>query len=214
MWIGLLLAILMTAVSVFKAPEYNRLAEPYIPPPKAIEHLTVGFRVQMADSFWLRAIQDFDHCSKTLATNLCVSESWLFAVLDLASTLDPKLEPAMYQTGGLALSVLVSDVEGAAKFFSRGVHIYPQNWQIVYAAAFHALYEEKNKSKAARLYHQAFENGAPAWVQVVAGRLASDGGDEEFAAKILEDMIAQNKDEKLITRLKNKLTEARTSSQK
>lgn len=209
MWVGLIFTVLLHFFMVFKAPKYNRFQEPYIPPPKAIQHLTAGFKVQVADSFWVRAIQDFDYCSKKLGENLCENDSWLYAVLDLASTLDPKLEPIMYQTGGLALSVLVSDIEGAAKFFEKGVRIYPNNWYISYGAAFHALYEEKNKNKAAKLYLQAFDHGAPSWTQQLASKLASEGGDTEFAEQIIMDMIAQNKDEKVINRLKSKLEEAK-----
>lgn len=192
---------------VFFSQSYQKQNEPYLPPPKIIEHLTFGFKIQMADFLWLRAVQDFDHCSKQITEQQCEGKSWLFSVLDVASTLDPRLEPVMYQTGGLALSVIITDIEGASQFFNRGVRIYPDNWQIVYTAAYHALYEEKNKMKASRLYLQAFKNGAPPWTQVLAGRLASDEGDLDFAEQILQDMIAQNKDEKLINRLKTKLQE-------
>ncbi|MES2803860.1 MAG: hypothetical protein V4654_15310 [Bdellovibrionota bacterium] len=206
------IVVLMTWLSshVFFSKGYDRFDDPYIPPPKSVQHFTAGFNVQVADSLWMRAVQDFDYCSKRLAENVCEGNSWLFSVLDLSSSLDPRLEPVMYQTGGLALSILVGDVEGGAKIFAKGVRIYPNNWQIIYAAAYHALYEEKDKNKAAKLYLQAFSNGAPDWTQMLAARLASDNGDSEFADKILVDMIAQNQDEKLIKRLKTKLLEATT----
>lgn len=206
--------ILITWLSshVIFSKSYDRFNEPYIPPPQAIRHLTAGFHIQLADSFWLRAVQDFDYCSKKISENLCEGNSWLYSILDLATTLDSGFEPTMYQTGGLALSVLVSDVEGASKIFSRAMRVHPDNWQILYGAAYHALYEEKDKKKASKLYLRAFEKGAPSWTQVLAGRLASEGGDSEFAERILEDMIAQNKDENLVKRLKTKLEE--TKSQK
>lgn len=210
--LGILVLITWLSSHVFFSKSYDRFQEPYIPPPKAIQYLTAGFRVQTADAFWLRAVQDFDYCNSQLAENVCEGNSWLFSVLDLASTLDSKLEPVMYQTGGLALSILVGDVEGAATIFARGVRVYPNNWYVIYGAAYHALYEEKNKKKASKLYLRAFENGAPPWTQVLAARLASEEGDSEFAERILEDMIAQNKDENLVKRLKTKLEE--TKSQK
>ena len=207
--------ILMTWLSshVFFSKSYDRFDEPYIVPPKSIQYFVAGFKIQIADSLWMRAVQDFDYCSKKIAENVCEGNSWLFSVLDLSSTLDSRLEPIMYQTGGLALSILVGDVEGGAKFFERGVRIYPDNWQIVYAAAYHAWYEEKNVSKAARLYLRASQIGAPSWTQGLAARLASEGGDQEFADKVLEDMIAQNQDEKVINRLKTKLLEIKNRKQ-
>lgn len=205
--LGFLILITWLSSYVFFSKSYDRFSEPYIAPPKAIRHLTAGFQVQVADSLWLRAIQDFEYCSKRIEENVCEGNSWLFGVLDLASTLDSRLAPVMYQTGGLALSILVGDVSGAGQFFNRAVRVYPDVWQVTYAAAFHALYEEKDKKKASKLYLMAYEKGAPDWTQLLAARLAADGGEGEFAQKILEDMIAQNKDESLIKRLKTKLDE-------
>lgn len=209
---GILILITWLSSHVFFSKSYNRFDESYIAPPKAIQHFTAGFKIQVADSLWMRAVQDFDHCSNRLAENVCEGNSWLYSVLDLASTLDSRLEPVMYQTGGLALSILVGDVEGGAKILERGSRVYPDSWLIAYAAGYHALYEEKNKTKAARYYLRASEKGAPDWTRVLAARLASEGGDIEFADKILEDMIAQNQDEKLIKRLKLKLQEAKTQN--
>lgn len=211
--LGILVLITWLSSHVFFSKSYNRFDEPYIAPPMAIRHLTAGFHIQTADSLWIRAIQDFDHCSKKVSENICEGNSWLASVLDLASTLDARLEPSMYQTGGLALSILVGDVEGAAKFFGRGTRVYPDSWQLIYGAAYHALYEEKDKKKAAKLYLRAYENGAPAWTQLLAARLAADEGDSDFATKVLEDMIAQNQDEKLVNRLKTKLQEAKAQSE-
>lgn len=207
--LGIFVLITWLSSHVFFSKSYNRFQEPYIPPPKAIQHLTAGFKIQVADSLWLRAVQDFDYCGKRIEEHVCEGNSWLFSVLDLSSTLDPRLEPVMYQTGGLALSILVGDVEGGAKIFERGTRVYPDHWHIIYAAAYHALFEEKNKKKASKLYLRASEKGAPPWTQVLAARLAADEGESEFATKILEDMIAQNKDESLIKRLKTKLDEAK-----
>jgi len=210
--LGILISITWLSSHVFFSKSYDRFEEPYIAPPKSIQHFTAGFKIQVADSLWMRAVQDFDHCSNRLAENVCEGNSWLYSVLDLASTLDSRLEPVMYQTGGLALSILVGDVEGGAKILERGSRVYPDSWQIAYAAGYHALYEEKNKAKAARYYLRASEKGAPDWTQVLAARLASEEGDTEFADKILEDMIAQNHDEKLVKRLKLKLQEAKSEN--
>ncbi|MFN3454661.1 MAG: tetratricopeptide repeat protein [Pseudobdellovibrio sp.] len=203
---GFLILIFWFLNLFFFKMDFNPQFEPYLPPPKIIQHLTAGFNVQAADSLWLRAVQDFDYCDQQKDTgNECQGKSWLFSVLDVASTLDKKLEPVMYQSGGLALTIIISDYDGASVIFDRGVEVYPKNWQLVYAAAYHALYEEKNKLKAAKLYQMAAENGAPEWIHAMAGRLAIEGGHNEYAKKVLEDLIAQNKDENIIKRLKEKL---------
>ena len=66
-FLGILVLITWLSSHVFFSKSYNRFDEPYIPPPKEIRHLTAGFQIQVADAFWLRAVQDFDHCEKKLA---------------------------------------------------------------------------------------------------------------------------------------------------
>lgn len=179
----------------------------YIAPPEAIKNMTVGMKYVFSDSLWLRALQDFDYCEQKMNEVECKSKSWLFQTLNLATEIDPVFDPARYQIAGLTLSVVVSDYAGASVIFDKAVAQYPENWQINYSAAYHALYEEKNKTKAAKLYEAAARYGAPAWVYTLAGRLAAEGGELEYSRRILEEMIATNQDEIIINRLKKKITE-------
>lgn len=193
-------------------PVFIKSPEDYLPPPKAIEHFTSGLKIVIADSLWLRALQDFDYCNDKINERDCVGKSWLFQVLDLATTLDPKFEPVMYQTGGLALTVLISDYAGASIYFDRGVAQYPKDWRLNYAAGYHVLYEEKNKVKAAKLFLAAADNGAPPWVRIMAGRLGYEGGDKAFGEQVLQQMIDTNQDEKLIEVLKRRLSKLKAQT--
>ena len=189
----------------------------YLPPPSAVKYLSAGMSFQFADSLWLRALQDFDYCEQKINEIDCKAKSWLFQTLNLATELDPQLEPSMYRAAGLALTVIISDYAGASVIFDKAVRHYPKNWNIAFAAAYHALYEEKNKIKAAQLYEKAAQNGAPTWVYSLAGLLAADGGEEQYSEQILEGMIATNQDEKIIKRLQDKIVAvkvARKSSKK
>ncbi|MBC7752596.1 MAG: hypothetical protein H7Z71_00045 [Moraxellaceae bacterium] len=143
--------------------------------------------------------------------NECRGKSWLFQTLNLATEIDPMFEPLMYRAAGLALTVIISDYAGASIIFDKAVKHYPNNWNVTYVAAYHALYEEKDKLKAAHLYEQAAKTGAPNWVYSLAGRLAKDGGEDEYSQKILEGMIATNQDEKIIKRLRDKIAEIEAS---
>ncbi len=203
--IGLLvLAVLFfSAVLLFVRPNPPKISD-YLAPPTIIEHLSFGQKVQAADSFWLRAIQDFDFCDKPINQTECIGKSWLFSVINLTVELDTRFKEAYYY-GALALTVLISDYQGASQIFDKGVVQFPKSGAILYAAGYHALFEEKNKMKASKLYFATAENGGPAWTKVLAARLAADSGEKEYAAKILEQMIADNEDPKLIRRLKEKL---------
>lgn len=178
----------------------------YIPPPIEIKYLNAGFSSAAADSFWLRAVQDFDHCDQPVNARECKGKSWLFSVVNLTVELDNRFLEAYYY-GALALTILISDYEGASVIFDKGVAHFQRDWPLLYAAGYHALFEEKNSLKASRLYLAAVDNGAPDWVRLMAGRLASEGGDEDLARQILDQLIGIQSDPIWIEKLRKKMAE-------
>lgn len=177
----------------------------YLPPPIAIQYLSVGMKLQMASAIWIRAMGDLDYCEEKINERDCKGKSWLYQVFNLATELDPPFEPFFYQMAGLALTVIVSDYAGASAIFDRGVTHHPDYWALTYAAAYHAYFEEKEYVKAGKLYALSAEHGAPTWVGAMAGRLAAEGGDLGLAEQILESMKAMKIEEKYIQRLHEKL---------
>src|SRR3989344_3695025 len=159
-----LISVVSFAISHFLSEPKPLARSDYLAPPKVIEKLSSGLKVASSDSFWLRAIQDFDFCSAHINDRECHGKSWLFHVLDLVTDLDPRFYYAFY-AGGLDLTVVISDYEGASKIFDKGVPLYPKKWRFLYAAGYHAYFEEKNKVKAGKLFFQAAENGAPEWLK-------------------------------------------------
>lgn len=205
--IGLLIVatlFFMFVASISKPQVVSRTD--YIAPPLEVKYLTMGFSHQAADSFWLRALQDFDYCDKPATKQLCVGKSWFFNVINLTVELDKKFLEAYY-FGGLALTVLISDMEGASIIFDKGTNEFKEDWRLNYLAGYHALFEEKNKLKAADLYLRAAEQGAPPWVKLMAGRLSSEGGDSIKAKEILQQLIESESDPLWIKKLKNKIEE-------
>jgi hypothetical protein len=180
-------------------------------PPTGIEHFTFGHKDVLADFLWIRAIQDFDYCDQQVTKNLCVGKSWLYRMLNSITDLSPKFRMP-YATGAVALSVLVSDVEGAAKIFDKGVEQYPNDWPILYRAAYHYLYEVKDKRRAADLFIRAGRNGAPPWVFSLAGGLYSETNHKVAADAVLQEMIKTEVDPTIIKRLEEKLANIRSGS--
>ena len=178
----------------------------YVAPPLEIQNLTAGFNGQLADFFWLRAVQDMDYCEQIINKTECVGKSWLFNMINLIVELDRKFKEAYYY-GGLSLTVLISDYQGASIIFDKGVSEFNEEWPLLYAAGYHALIEEKNKLKASKLYLAAVDNGAPSWVRLTAGRLASEGGDEKTAKEILQQLIELESDPRWIDKLKKKIAQ-------
>lgn len=173
------------------------------PPPEHIEHFHFGFRESMADSFWLRWVQDVDHCQTFLAPvkeaderwvdltditqnsrNKICDFSWGFKMLDVITKLSPKFEMP-YLLGAPALSVLVEDYTGATVIFDRGVKEYPDNWQILYRAAYHYQFDLKDITTAGQLLVRAGENGAPVWVTSLASKLYTKAGQLELGLNTL-----------------------------
>lgn len=178
----------------------------FLPPPPAIEHYSFGMKPQFADLFWIRAIQDLDYCEEKLKEHLCKSNSWVSSILLTVVRLDPDYKPA-YFNGGLALTVLVSDYEGASKLFDLGTARFPTDWKLTYAAAYHALYEEKNHKKAADLYLLAGQHGAPEWVLSLANRLYVKAGEKGMSAQILPLLEKVIQDEEMLRRMRDRILE-------
>lgn len=199
--------LLFATATLFKTPQLVKRSD-YLTPPIVVKHMAIGLNVQMADSFWLRAVQDFDYCDQQANEKECKGKSWLFQVLDLITDLD-KLFMHAYHWGGLALTIIISDFAGATIIFDKGLAEFPNDWLLNYSAAYHSMMEEKDYPKAARRYLAAANNGAPNWVRILAGTLAEKGGDSEFAEKVVEHMIEINDDPKYIERLKLKLIDIR-----
>lgn len=202
-WAPILAVSFFALQSFFTIPQLQRRTD-YIAPPLELKYLNAGFSSAAADSFWLRAVQDFDMCSQPLNERECKGKSWLFHILNLAVELDTKFIEAFYY-GALALTIIISDYEGASVIFDKAVLHFDKNWQILYSAAYHAYFEEKNKLKASRLYLAAVNNGAPDWVRLTAGRLASESGDMATAKDILQQLIDRAVDPAWIDILRKKI---------
>lgn len=173
-------------------------------PPAGAERFSFGYSETIADLLWIRSIQDFDFCDKFISKNQCKNNSWLFRMLDAVTNFSPYFRMP-YAVGGLALTVIISDIDGATKIFDKGVKAFPRDWPILYRAAYHYLYEVKDKKRAAELLIQAGQNGAPPWVFTLAGRLYSDSGHTELAEALLQEMINTEQDPHLIKRLRDKI---------
>jgi hypothetical protein len=182
-------------------------------PPPGIERFTFGHQDVTADFLWIRAIQDFDYCDQSISKNLCIGKGWLYRMLNAITDLSPKFRMP-YATGAVALSVLVSDVEGAARIFDKGVTEFPDDWKILYRAAYHYLYEVKDKKKAADLFIRAGRNGAPQWVFSLAGGLYNESNDRGAAEAVLAEMIKTEVDPVIIKRLEDKLAKIRENPTK
>lgn len=210
LWLGIF-ALVCVGLSLKNWTSSDSSYRDLIAPPSGIERFVFGYEEVSADLLWIRTLQDFDYCEKPLSEGVCVNNSWLYHMLDAVTNLAPHFR-IPYAAGGLALTVLIGDIEGAKKIFDKGVSAFPRDWPILYRAAYHYLYEVNDKKRAAELLIQAGQNGAPSWVYSLAGRLYSDSGHMDLAESLLVNMIQANQDPAIIERLKQKIQSMRTLS--
>jgi tetratricopeptide (TPR) repeat protein len=206
------LAFCLLWISATNLPATYNTKRALIQPPQYLEKFSFGYSEAIADTLWIRAIQDFDYCENQIEKNVCVNNSWLYHMLDTVTNLSPHFRIA-YAAGGLALTIIITDVDGATKIFEKGVRNFPKDWPIIYRAAYHYIYEVGNKERAAELLIQAGKNGAPPWVFALAGRLYSDNGQIELAEKLLEEMISEKQDDLVVNRLKEKIASIKEKQQ-
>lgn len=179
----------------------------FIFPPIYIEKMTFGFQETAADALWIRTVQDMDYCEQQIEQNNCVNNSWLYTMLDAITNLSPHFRVA-YSAGTLALTVLISDIQGATQLFEKALKYFPNDWVINYRAGYHYIYEVKDKKRAAVLLEMAAKNGGPPWLYSLAGGLYSESGSQQAAQTLLKYMIQTEQDTSIIKRLKEKLAKS------
>lgn len=186
----------------------------YLKPPVALKHFTFGYNDFTASLLWIRLLQNFDYCEggkfgegdyvmpaqdgdkvsaildRKTKPPKC-HKGWVYTMLDAISEIQPRFKLA-YDTGGTFLSVVVDDREGARLIFEKGLKIYKADWQLAYTAAYHYLWEVQEPKRAAELFLQAVQSGAPGWVYSLSAALYTKVGQAKIAKSILENALLNN----------------------
>ncbi|HXZ27117.1 MAG TPA: hypothetical protein VEG08_03855 [Terriglobales bacterium] len=153
----------------------------WIPSPKIVKRLSLGYTGLMADIYWTRAVQYFGgkHHARSQEYKL------LEPLLDITTTLDPHLVVA-YQFGSIFISQRppqgAGDPDAAAAFVERGIRENPDAWRLYYGLGF-IHYLERHDYKAAQ---EAFQRGsqvpgAHPFMKVLAASMAQRAGERETA---------------------------------
>ena len=162
-------------------------------PPQHIQHISFGFHDVLADSFWLRFLQDIDKCypgeseerQSTSQESIC-NMGWGYHMLMAIHALAPRFRIPM-AVGPLSLSILQDDFKGAEPLFELAAVAFPNDWPILYRAAYHFLYEGDDPKKAAYYLTEAARKGAPEWLNSLASRIYQGSGKNELALSLLID---------------------------
>lgn len=153
----------------------------YVPSPKVVKRLSLGYDGLLADIYWTRVVQYFG--GKRHAGS--ARYDLLAPLLEITTTLDPHLLVA-YEFGGNFLAPSPPEGAGepqeAIELAEAGIRNNPNEWRLYYNLGFVYYAELKDYSKAA----EAFQRGskipnAHPFLKILAATMAQRGGDVQTA---------------------------------
>ena len=174
----------------------------YLPSGELLRPAALGFDTVLADVLWLRTVSYFG-----LHYLTDKRYDWLYHMLDVTTTLDPKFLKA-YTTGALILSIELGEVEKSNRLLIKGMKHLPGQWQIPFYLGFNHFFYMNEPLVAARYLQQAAKlPGHPRFLPHLAATLLVEGGEPEAASQFLLRLYEQTKDERLREELRKRIEE-------
>jgi hypothetical protein len=144
--------------------------------PSTVRKISLGYDSLLADIYWTRAVQYYGNRVGTDHPNFDL----LWPLLDIATTLDPKLVVA-YRFGAVFLSETGRGGAGrtdlAIKLVRRGIAANPDQWILGSDLGFLYYWRMRDYPDSAAAYLDASKiPHSPLWLKMMAGRVAQVGG--------------------------------------
>jgi hypothetical protein len=213
----LLTALLAISTMLVRELDRVRANEPlqevlYIPSPKIVKRMSLGYSGLLADIYWTRVVQYFGSKHKAKSMQYLMLEP----LLETTTTLDPKLLPA-YQFGSIFLAQKPPEGAGspaaAARLVEKGIQENPQAWQLYYNLGYIYWLELKDPEKASDAFKRGSEvPGAKPWMKVMAAALAAHAGETETAMYMWTNILNSTDDRDLKANAVNRLLCLRVDS--
>ena len=182
----LLVACLLT--SVFALRELDRLRTGntlqevlYIPSPKVLKRLSLGYDGLLADVYWTRAVQYFGSRHHAGARHYAL----LAPLLEITTGLDPHLTIA-YEFGANFLAPQPPNGAGmperAIEIEEYGIRNNPDDWRLYYNLGFIYYMDLQDYAKAADAFARGSKvPGAHPFLKIMAAQMAEHSGELEMA---------------------------------
>jgi len=156
-----------------------------------VKFLNGGNSRLLADLLWIITLleSDLEHYQQKDLN------SWMYLRFKTIMSLDP-LFLQNYQFGGKYLSIVKDDILGAKEIFDKGLKIYPDDYELLFNAAYLYGFELQNDKEAYKLYLKVAKfPQAPSYIKTLAYKLRFESNQNlEFALKFLEDTFKTEKD--------------------
>lgn len=164
-----------------------------------LKFVSFGNKRLIADLLWIQTLLESD-LVKYEKRDL---NSWMYLRFRSISELDPKFYEN-YLYGGMLLSIVKDDLEGAADMYERGLMLYPNDYKLNYNAGFNYYFEMGDFEKGLHLLNKVEGHpNAPASLKFIINKLRfEESQDFEAAMDFLKFNLANTKDPVLEKKLR------------
>jgi len=115
-------------------------------------------------------------------------QNWMYLRFNTITELDPKFYEA-YLYGGIYLSIIKDDDQGALYIYEKGLKHFPDDYYLNLNASFHYFYELGDIDKSLISLQKIYQNPlAPSYLPTLYARLKSTKGDLKSAMTLLFDL--------------------------
>lgn len=163
----------------------------------AVKRLSLGYDSLLADIYWTRAVQYYGEHLEGSDGRFDL----LWPLLDISTTLDPKLIPA-YRFGAIFLSETGEMGAGrpdlAIALVKRGIAANPDDWHLDSDLGLLYYWRLKDYPDAQAAYVAGGRvPQAPPWLNIMAARIAEKGGSIETSRMIWSNLYETSKDKRV-----------------
>ncbi len=118
--------------------------------------------------------------------------AWLGHILDVATTLNPRMKPA-YEFSGVILTRDKEQLSTALEILERGVYEFPDDWRLRLYLAMAQVKLDSNYLKASDYLKPVLTNNeVPSHIKTLAASFRNKGGDRRMALAFLVDTYKVN----------------------
>jgi hypothetical protein len=189
-WMGLAALVLLLASGSWflkKADETkpkdwldDRLT--YLPSGKLLKPAVLDMDEAVADILWIRGMIYFADAYLNQR-----SYKWLGHIIDVVTTLNPRLHQA-YEFAGVVLTKEKAELPKTLRILDRGIGEFQQDWKLRLYAAMAQLAYDSNYTRAADLLRPiATQQDVPGHIKTLCATLLDKGGNRRVALAFLVD---------------------------
>ena len=153
---------------------------------------SVGQNRLLADFFWIVSLleSDLEHYkNKDL-------NSWLYLRFKSIIELDPYFK-RVYRFGGQYLGIVTNDLFGSQQIFIRGIHQFPNDYDLLFSYGYLLAFEMKNYKKALPIYEKLLKfPQVPSYIKSLIPKLIySKGNDLASIYPIVNNIYESEREE-------------------